>query len=256
MSRYGLAGRAALVTGGTSGIGRACVELLAAEGMRVAFTGRDEARGSAVAEATGALFLRCDHRDREASDRAVERAVKHGGGRLDLLVNNAGLILRGPLATTPEEAFRELVDVNLTAAFRVARACFSAMRASGGGSLVHIASDVGLRPSASLPAYSLTKAGLVMVSELLADEGAPHGIRSNAVCPGDVLPGMQATPAGREEDAERPSAWEVPPSGRFPTGADVAAVVAWLASDDSAHVSGASIRVDGAAGAAFRPSDG
>jgi NAD(P)-dependent dehydrogenase (short-subunit alcohol dehydrogenase family) len=103
-----------------------------------------------------------------------------------------------------------------------------------------------------LAAYSVTKAGAVCVSELFAAEGAPHGIRANAVCPGDVVPGVQATPVGFEHHAEDPDGWVLPPSGRFGTGADVAGLVAWLASDESAHMNGATLRMDGAAGAALR----
>jgi NAD(P)-dependent dehydrogenase (short-subunit alcohol dehydrogenase family) len=249
---YGLEGRHALVTGGTSGIGRAIVERLHREGMTVAFTGRDEVRGSEVAQATGATFLRCDHLDRAASDRTVADALALAGGRLDLLVANAGIIYGGPIEATPDRAFLQLVEVNLTALFRVSRACFEPLKAEGGGSMVHIASDTGIRGIPAIAAYSVTKAGAVAVSELFAYEGAPRGVRSNAVCPGDVLPGVQATPAGHEDHAESPEGWTPPPSGRFGTGEDVANLVAWLASDEAEHVNGATLRVDGAAGAVFR----
>jgi NAD(P)-dependent dehydrogenase (short-subunit alcohol dehydrogenase family) len=252
MSSYGLESRHALITGGTSGIGRAIVERLRHEGMTVAFTGRDSGRGTEVAEATGATFLRCDHLDRAASDRAVEDALELSGGRLDVLVANAGIIYGGPIESTPDRAFLELVEVNLTALFRVSRACFEPLKENGGGSMIHIASDTGIRGIPAIAAYSVTKAGAVAVSELFAFEGAPHGIRSNAVCPGDVVPGVQATPAGHEDHAESPEGWTLPPSGRFGTGEDVASLVAWLASDESAHVTGATLRIDGAAGSVFR----
>jgi NAD(P)-dependent dehydrogenase (short-subunit alcohol dehydrogenase family) len=247
-----LEGRTAFVTGGTSGIGKACVERLRAEGMTVVFTGRNVERGEAVAAATGADFLRCDARDRAASDRAVEDALATGGARLDALVANAGMLMGGPIEETPEAAFRELLEVNLTATFRVSRACFGLMRDRGGGSMIHICSDSGIRGIHEMPAYSVTKAGAVAVSELFAAEGAPHGIRANAVCPGDVVPGVQATPAGFEHHAGSAEGWTLPPSGRFGTGEDVAALVAWLASDESSHVTGATLRIDGGAGAAFR----
>ena len=252
MTRHGLEGRSALVTGGTSGIGRACVERLRAEGMTVAFTGRSEERGTAVAEATDATFIRADARDRAACDLSVEEALALGGGRLDVLVANAGILFQGPIEATPEAAFRELVEVNLTALFRYSRACFGPMRAQGGGSVIHIGSDTGIRGIHDIAAYSVTKAGAVAVSELFAAEGAPYGVRANAVCPGDVVPGVQATPAGHEEHAENPESWVLPPSGRFGTGEDVAGLVAWLASDESAHMTGATLRIDGGAGAAMR----
>lgn len=246
-----LSGRTALVTGGTSGIGRACVERLRAEGMTVVFTGRSEDRGRAVAADTGATFLAADARDRAACDRSVEEALGITGG-IDVLVANAGIIYGDPIEATPEPAFRELLEVNLTATFRYSRACFLAMRARERGSIVHIASDTGIRGAHELPVYSVTKAGVVALSELFAAEGAAHGVRANAVCPGDVVPGVQATPAGHEGHAEDPAGWTLPPSGRFGTGADVAALVAWLASDESDHVTGATLRVDGGMGAAMR----
>lgn len=246
-----LQGRIGFVTGGTSGIGKACVERLRREGMTVVFTGRNEERGAAVAAATGATFLACDARDRTASDAAVGEVLRVGGGRLDVLVANAGILMGGPIEETPEPAFRELIEVNVTSLFRTSRACYGPMKAQGGGSMIHIASDTGVRGIHGLAAYSVTKAGAVAVSELFAGEGAPHGIRSNAVCPGDVVPGVQATPVGFERDAEDPSGWVLPPSGRFGTGEDVAALVAWLASDESLHMNGATLRLDGAAGATF-----
>ncbi len=251
MIGYGLEGRVALVTGGTSGIGKACVERLRAEGMTVLFAGRSEERGRAVAGATGATFLRCDARDRVASDAAVAETLRIGG-RLDVLVANAGILMAGPIEATPEDAFRELLEVNLTSLFRTSRACFGPMREQGGGSMIHIASDTGVRGIHDIAAYSVTKAGVVAVSELFAAEGAPHGIRANAVCPGDVVPGVQATPVGFEHHAESPEGWVLPPSGRFATGEDVAGLVAWIACDESAHMNGATLRMDGAAGAAMR----
>jgi meso-butanediol dehydrogenase / (S,S)-butanediol dehydrogenase / diacetyl reductase len=250
--RLGLEGRVALVTGGTSGIGKACVERLRNEGMTVAFTGRNTERGAAVAQATGAEFVECDHRDRRASDRAVEQTLALGEGRLDVLVANAGILFQGSIEATPEAAFRELLEVNLTALFRASRSCFGPMREQGGGSMIHIASDAAIRAVHEIAVYSVTKAGVLAVSELFAAEGAPHGIRSNAVCPGDIVPGVQATPAGHEDHAEDPAGWVLPPSGRFGTGEDVAALVAWLASDESLHVTGATLRIDGGTGAAMR----
>jgi meso-butanediol dehydrogenase / (S,S)-butanediol dehydrogenase / diacetyl reductase len=250
--RLGLEGRVALVTGGTSGIGKACVERLRNEGMTVAFTGRNTERGAAVAQATGAEFVECDHRDRRASDRAVEQTLALGEGRLDVLVANAGILFQGSIEATPEAAFRELLEVNLTALFRASRSCFGPMREQGGGSVIHIASDAAIRAVHEIAVYSVTKAGVLAVSELFAAEGAPHGIRSNAVCPGDIVPGVQATPAGHEDHAEDPAGWVLPPSGRFGTGEDVAALVAWLASDESLHVTGATLRIDGGTGAAMR----
>lgn len=248
-----LEGRAALVTGGTSGIGRAIVERLRREGMVVAFTGRDETRGALVAATTGAAFLSADATDRQACDRSIDEALERTAGRLDLLVTNAAMVFRGSIESTPATVFRELVEVNLTAPFRYARRSLEVMRRAGGGSMVHIASDAAIRGIHGIAAYSVTKAGVVAMSELMAADGTRFGVRSNAVCPGAVFPGVQSTPRGYEAHAEDASGWRTPPSGRFGSGDDIAALVAWLASDEAAHVNGATIRVDGAAGAVVYP---
>jgi NAD(P)-dependent dehydrogenase (short-subunit alcohol dehydrogenase family) len=217
--RLGLEGRCALVTGGTSEAGEACVRRLREEGMILAFTGADRARGEAIALATGAAFLECDARDRSSCDRAFAQALELCGGGLDMLVTNADMLLEGSLQAISDAAFRELLEANLTSVLRAARACFGPMREQGGGSMVHVASDAGIRARHEMAAFSVASAGVIAVAELLAAEGAAYGIRSNAVCPAP--------------------------------GTDAASLVAWLASDESAHVSGATLRVDDAAGAAM-----
>lgn len=247
-----LRGRTALVTGGTSGIGRAVVEHLAEVGMRVAFCGRDAERGASVAAVTGASFVRSDSADRAGCDRSVEQAVSLLGGRLDLFVGCAAMIFAAPLGATPEHIFRELVEVNLTATFRYSRTCLEVMRRQGSGVIVHVVSDAALRGIHHIPTYSVTKAGVLALSEALAAEAAPHGVRVNAICPGAVFPGMQTTAVGYEHHAEDASTWGQAPSGRHGTGRDVSNTILWLASDAAAHVSGATIRLDGAAGVATR----
>jgi NAD(P)-dependent dehydrogenase (short-subunit alcohol dehydrogenase family) len=218
-SVLGLEGRGALVTGGTSETGEPCIRRLREEGMTVVFTGAARARGESISVATGASFIWVDPGDRSACDRAFAEAIELCGGRLDVLVTNAGMLLEGSLEDTSDAAFREVLEANLTSVFRTGRAGLRQMRAQGGGSMVHVASDAGIRARHEAAAFSVASAGAIAVAELLAAEGAPYGIRSNAVCPA-------------------PSA-------------DVASLVAWLASDESAHVSGATLRVDGAAGAAM-----
>ncbi|MFA3839532.1 SDR family NAD(P)-dependent oxidoreductase [Streptomyces aureus] len=242
----------ALVTGGTSGIGRAIVERLCSDGFRTAFTGRDVARGLAVADSTGAAFIAADSTNRQAIDRAVDESLSWLRGRLDVLVNNAAIVYEGPLESTPDDVFDELFEVNVTAARRYASAAFTVMRDQHSGVIVNIASDSAITGIAKLPAYSVTKAALLSLSDVLAAEGAPHGIRCNAVCPGATHPGMRSTATGFASHAENDAHWAPAPSGRHGQAGDVAAVVAWLASPDAAHVSGATLRVDGAASAALR----
>jgi NAD(P)-dependent dehydrogenase (short-subunit alcohol dehydrogenase family) len=234
--------RAALVTGGTGGIGRAIVRRLRADGYDVVFCGRDEARGAALERETGATFKRADATDRAACDASVAFALEHLG-RVDLLVANAGTLVAAPLADTSDEEFARLVETNLTSTFRYGRALFAPMRRQGSGVMVMVASDSAIRGSHRIPAYSAVKAGVVAIAELFGAEGAPYGIRANAVCPGNTLPGM----AGDDAAGWRPTA-----SGAFATAHDVAAAVAFLASAEAAHVNGATLRIDGATGAALQ----
>ena len=199
--------RSALVTGGTGGIGSAIVRRLRADGYDVVFCGRDEARGAALEGATGAIFRRADATDRAACDASVAFALQRLG-RVDLLVANAGVLAEGPLAGTSDEDFERLVETNLTSTFRYARALFAPMRRQGSGVMVMVASDSAIRGSHRIPAYSAVKAGVVAIAELLGAEGAAYGIRVNAVCPGNTLPGM----AGDDPAAgARPRAGPSPP---------------------------------------------
>ena len=195
---------------------------------------------------TGALFCAADAGDRAACDASVAFALERLG-RVDLLVANAGILVQGPLADTSDEQFERLVETNLTSTFRYARALFAPMRAQGSGAMVLVASDSAIRGSHRIPAYSTVKAGVVAIAELLGAEGAPHGIRANALCPGNTLPGM----AGDDAAGWRPTA-----SGAFAAADDVAGAVAFLASAEAAHINGATLRIDGATAPRFRPSRG
>jgi NAD(P)-dependent dehydrogenase (short-subunit alcohol dehydrogenase family) len=234
--------RSALVTGGTGGIGSAIVRRLRADDYDVVFCGRDAGRAAALERETGALFRAADATDRAACDASVAFALERLG-RVDLLVANAGILVQGPLAGTSDEEFERLVETNLTSAFRYGRALFAPMRRQGSGVMVLVASDSAIRGSHRIPAYSAVKAGVVAVAELLGAEGAPYGIRANAVCPGNTLPGM----AGDE-----PAGWRPTASGAFATADDVAGAVAFLASAEAAHINGATLRIDGATGAALQ----
>lgn len=248
----GLKDRTAFVTGGTSGIGRSIVEQLAEAGMEVVFTGRNADRARMVSEDTGARFLPSDARDRAACDAATENMLSQFGGAPDLFVSCAAIVFESPLADTPDEVFREVLEVNFTSAFRLSRDIFNAMKIRKSGNIVHVVSDSALIGIHHLPAYSVSKAGLLAMSEALAAEAVMHGVRVNAICPGATHPGVQSTVAGYEHHAENDAGWGAAPSGRHGQGEDIGRAVLWLASDQAEHVAGATLRIDGGASAAMR----
>jgi NAD(P)-dependent dehydrogenase (short-subunit alcohol dehydrogenase family) len=247
----GLGGAVALITGGTSGIGLSIARRLREEGAAVVITGRDRERGRAAAAALGggeALFVAADAADEVDVQRSRDAALERFG-RIDILVNNAGVALTERLLDTPTEHFDRLVAVNLRGPFLYARCCFEALAATR-GSIVNIGSDAGLRGEQAIGAYSVSKAALVMLSSMLALDGAPVGVRSNCVCPGATAPGMlHIGPAVEPERGDDPSQWPLPPLGRIGTGLDVAAAVAYLAGPQAAFVTGAVLAVDGGGGA-------
>ena len=167
-----------------------------------------------------------------------------------MLVANAGILFQGAIGDAGG-AFRELLEVNLTALFRVSRRCFEPMRDQGGGSMIHIASDAGIRAVHEIAAYSVTKAGVIAARSSSVPR-APRTESERTRFARGHRPRSPATPAGHEDHAEDPDGWALPPSGRFGTAHDVAGLVAWLASDESAHMTGATLRLDGGTGAAMR----
>ena len=242
-------GKRALVTGGTSGIGEALVTLLAAEGARVVFTGRDRERGGRVAAATGGTFVRADVLDAASAAGSTESAVAELGG-LDIVVLNAGVLCEATLAETCDEQWDAVIGTNLVAPFRYARATLPALRASR-GTMILIASDAGVWGETPIGAYSVSKRALIMLTRMLAVECGPAGVRVNAVSPGDTEPGMVTSVGGREQLPDT-AGWTRPPLGRLVHARDVAAAVSFLASDEARSITGADLLVDGGMRAALR----
>jgi NAD(P)-dependent dehydrogenase (short-subunit alcohol dehydrogenase family) len=256
-----LDGKAALITGGTTGIGRAIAAAFLDEGAGVVVTGRDERLG-ADAQASlgrGARFLPADAADPEQVERSVERAVRILGG-LDVLVNNAGVGVAAGLLETPVGDYDRVMAVNVRGPFLYARAAFPHLERRG-GSMIHISSDAGVLGQAEAGVYSVSKAALGMLSAMLAIEGGSRGVRSNAIAPGDIAPGMRhfgapGEPDGSEDD---PAGWDLPPLGRIGRADDVAGAAVFLASDRASFVNGVTLLVDGGMRAGFgtaRPSPG
>jgi NAD(P)-dependent dehydrogenase (short-subunit alcohol dehydrogenase family) len=253
-----LLGRRALVTGGTTGLGFAIAERFLREGASVVITGRNEGLGASAQRSLGdrALFVAADAADEEAVRASVDRAVEYLGG-LQVLINNAGVGVVARLVDTPTEDFDRTMTVNVRGCFLYARLAYPHL-AHAGGAMVHISSDAGVIGEQSIGAYSVSKAALIMLSKMLAVDGGADRVRSNCICPGDILPGMRHMgPPGRDARTDDPASdWPIPPIGRLGRGGDVADAAVFLASDESSFCTGAVLLVDGGMRAGFRMGPG
>ncbi len=247
-------GRRALVTGGTTGLGLAIAERFISEGARVSFTGRDEALGRSAQERLGsgdARFLRADAADAADVRSSVDDAVGWMGG-IDVLVNNAGVGVEARVIDTPDELFDRVMGVNVRGYFLYAKAAYRHLTERR-GCMVHISSDAGVLGEHGIGVYSVSKAAVVMLSNMLALDGGPDGVRSNCICPGDILPGMRhMAPPGESDRAEDPEEWLVPPIGRIGEATDVAAAATFYASEESSFCNGSVLLVDGGMRAGYR----
>lgn len=242
----GLKDRVCVVTGAGSGIGRAVALGMAEAGASVVLLDRDGESCRAAAEAlrpTGArtLALACDIASLE-SIATAERASR-ALGPCDVLVNNAGILSPGSLATITLEEWNRLLSVNLTGYLLCAQAFGKAMVERGRGAIVHTASIAGSNAQAFSGAYSVSKAGVLMLSRQIAVEWGPHGVRSNVLSPGLVRTPMSEGFYQAPGVAERRAA--AIPTGRVGTPEDIAQVVLFLASDRAGYVNGQEIVVDG-----------
>jgi NAD(P)-dependent dehydrogenase (short-subunit alcohol dehydrogenase family) len=250
-----LDGTAAFITGGTTGIGRAIAERFLAEGASVVLTGRDRALGTATESALGpsgaVTFLGADAGDPDEARASVDEAVALLGG-LDILVNNAGVGVQAGALETPLDSFDHVMDVNVRGAFVYAQAAFPHLEASG-GNMLHVSSDAGVMGEEDIGIYSVSKAALIMLSNVLAIEGGRRGVRSNAVCPGDIAPGMRHMgPPGLDRAEDDPGTWMVPPIGRVGEALDVADAAVFLCSTRASFINGVALLVDGGMRAGMR----
>jgi len=239
-----LAGKKALITGASRGIGQAIALAYAEEGADVALTARRAESLEAVAAQVRAKGRRacCIAWDvlnvTQAADKLAEAREALGG--LNIVVNNAG-VTRAPdnhPDPTPEGAWAYVLDVNLKALYFICQAAAEVMKEQGSGVIVNLASDAGKRAAPS--AYGISKWGVVGFTQGLAKELAPHGVRVNAIAPGPVATGMMGCPDGE------PKEWPAGPLGRYALPEEVAGVALFLASDDSRAVFGESIVINSA----------
>jgi NAD(P)-dependent dehydrogenase (short-subunit alcohol dehydrogenase family) len=245
MSRLG--DRIALVTGAGSGLGRATAKLFAAEGAHVYVTDIDGGAAETVVRdirGTGASAQAITADVSRGSDvTAMFRAVGAAHGRLDVLVNNAGLNVRGDFRHLSDAEWVKIREVNLDGVVRVARDGFALLRASGRGSLINIASIMGHRGLRQLVAYSATKGALLALTRGLAVEYAPFAVRVNALAPGFVETALTQR-ALRNPGIQR-ALLESTPLRRFGLPEEIAKAALFFASDDASYVTGAELAVDG-----------
>ncbi|MEB2343812.1 MAG: SDR family NAD(P)-dependent oxidoreductase [Deltaproteobacteria bacterium] len=247
-----VAGKAALVTGAASGIGRATALALAREGAAVLVSDRDGEGAERVAAEIGgqggrARAARCDVTRAGEVETMVRAALDAFGGRLDCAVNNAGITAPGGLVhdIDPADWERQLA-VNLTGTFLCLRAELPVMRAQRAGSIVNVASGAGLIGAPGLAHYCASKHGLLGLTRTAALENAALGVRVNALCPGATDTPMLRAAMDRSEDTRRMILASLP-SGRLGTPGEVAEAAVWLCSERASYVSGESLLVDGGA---------
>ncbi len=240
---FDLAGKVALVTGGASGIGGAIAQAYASKGAQVAIVdlNLEVAQRHADAIGNGARAFSCDVSDPESVEAAVT-AVVETFGRIDVLVNSAGVVMLAPAEEIDVKAWRTTLDVNLTGTFLVAQAVGRYMLAAGYGTIINLASQAGTVALDQHVAYCASKFGVIGMTKVLASEWAGRGVTVNSVSPTVVL-----TELGRK-------AWEGPkgdalkqqiPTGRFALPEEIAATAVFLASDAARMINGADLLVDG-----------
>lgn len=251
-----LAGKVALVTGAASGIGAATARRLAAEGANVLLTDIQDEVGSDLASEIGeaAAFQHCNVVS-EADVAAAVATATDRWGRLDIVHNNAGFGgVSGPIESTTAEGWASTMDVLLTSVFLGTKHATPALRESGGGSIVNTASVCGLRAGIGNHVYTVAKHGVIGLTRSTALELAEYNIRVNAVCPGYIATGLSAgrsrsdvDEAEMDERLDRAREWAADAQAmpRMGEPDDIAAAVAWLASDDSEWVTGTEQVVDG-----------
>jgi meso-butanediol dehydrogenase / (S,S)-butanediol dehydrogenase / diacetyl reductase len=246
-----LSDKVALITGGGTGIGRACALLFAKEGAHLAVAGRRSAPLQAVVQeikAAGgeALAITCDVAVRPSVESAIA-SITNRFQRLDIVVNNAGAVVVATAEGTSDEDWHRLIEINLTGTFYVSRAALPALRQAGGGSIVNIGSILGLVSRKQRAAYSAAKAGVAGLTRAMALDHAHENIRVNCICPSiiETALGLQSIAKAPNPDAEYKNRVAAIPLARLGKPDDVAQMALYLASDESAWVTGACLPLDG-----------
>lgn len=230
-----------VITGASSGLGRATAEMMAAAGARVVLADIDRELGEQVAGEIDAVFTHVDVSDRESVDTLVGDAVTRFG-RLDVMFNNAGVVDMMPITKTSDEAFSRMVAVNIGGSFYGTRAAARVMESQRSGVIINTASNGGSFPTENMAVYCGTKASVIAMSKSAAIELAPKGIRVNTISPGTMLTGMVPDVEGIVQVLDK-----LQPIGYAADPSEMAAGVMFLASDAAGYVAGHDLVIDGGA---------
>ena len=239
-----LAGKIAIVTGGSRGIGKATAKLFVQEGAKVMITAKNPARLENAAKEIGASFVAGDTRNQNDVQNVVKKTIEKFG-RIDILVNNAGIFPQiKPLHKISDQEWNEVIDVNLTGPFRFTREVIPFMEKNG-GSIINVSSNAGLKAFENFEAdaYTASKGALVLLTKACAVEYSKSRIRVNCVCPGVVETDMTKPYLTSESDRQMVASEH--PIGRIGTVDDVAKAILYFASDDSSWTTGAILALDG-----------
>ena len=240
-----LDGKVALITGGARGMGKSHVRHFVAEGARVVFGDVRDDKGKYVADKLGEASCRYVHHDVTSEEdwaAAVATAVETFG-KLDVLVNNAGILKITPIADMPLGDFRTILEVNAVGCWLGMKSVIEPMKQSGGGSIVNISSIEGFTGAAGMSAYSASKFAVRGMTKAAAQELAQFGIRVNSVHPGSVMTRMVLEQADSGKDGE--AFMKAVPLGRFADPTEISQVVAFLAADESSYCTGSEFLADG-----------
>ena len=245
---YGLGGKVCLITGGAQGIGEACVRLFVEDGARVVFVDIHKAKGEALQaqlqqQGHDVLFMACDIGSKAVVESLVSQVIERLG-QIDVLISNAGIFKAAPFLEVTEADFDEVLRVNLKGAFLIGQAVARVMKTQGGGAIVHMSSVNGVLAIPEIASYNVSKGGLNQLTRAMALALADSGIRVNAVAPGTIATELANKAVLTSEEARQKILGRTPMK-RLGNPAEVAHVVAFLASDAASYITGEVITVDG-----------
>jgi len=240
---FGLAGRVCIVTGGAQGIGEACIRRFSREGAKVVIADIDDSRGAVLARELGGLYLHCDVGDKAQVDALVAQTMA-AHGRIDVLVNNAGIFKAADFLDVTEADFDEVLRINLKGSFLVGQAVAREMARAGKGSIVNMSSVNAVLTIPTIASYNVSKGGINQLTRVMALALADKGVRVNAVAPGTIATELAYKAVLTSEEAKAKILSRTPMK-RLGEPSEVADTVAYLASDAASYITGEIVVVDG-----------